>query len=94
MDLNIGKKYIQEKKFEKAELYFLNLIKNGNKSSRVYFFLGLTYFELNKFKKSIFYYQECLKLDPKSINTLLNLAYAKQAIGSILSAKNISICIL
>ena len=89
MNISLGQKLIREKKFKKAENIFLDLLGNGNKTSRIYFFLGLIYFELNNYEKSIFYYNKSLKLDPNSIEVLLNLAYVKESFGQIESAKKI-----
>ena len=38
MDLEIGKKLIQEKKFDQALSFFLNELEKGNKSLKLYFF--------------------------------------------------------
>ena len=74
MDLDIGKKFIQIKKFDQALSFFLNELENGNKSGKLYFFLGFVYFELNQIQNSIKYYKLALKIEPKSINILLSLA--------------------
>ena len=57
----------------------------------MYFLLGIVYYELNQIKKSIIYYKLALKIDPKSINIILNLANANYVIGNFLSAKSLSI---
>ena len=46
------------KEFKKALILFLNLEKSQTKNSSIFFYLGLVYFELNKFDKSIFYYKK------------------------------------
>jgi hypothetical protein len=89
MELDIGKKLIKEKKFNKALFFFLNELEKGNKTIRLYFFLGLTYFELNQIHKSIVYYKLALKIDPTSINTILNLANANYVTGNFLSARSL-----
>ena len=89
MDLNIGKKFIQEKKFDQALSFFLNELEKGNKSLRLYFFLGFIYFELNQIQNSINYYKLALKIEPKSIDIILSLANAKYVLGNFLSAKNL-----
>ena len=38
MELDIGKKLIKEKKFNKALFFFLNELEKGNKTIRLYFF--------------------------------------------------------
>ena len=89
MDLEIGKKLIQEKKFDQALSFFLNELEKGNKSLRLYFFLGFIYFELNQIQNSINYYKLALKLQPKSIDLILKLANANYVLGNFLSAKNL-----
>ena len=89
MDLEIGKKLIQEKKFDQALSFFLNELEKGNKSLRLYFFLGFIYFELNQIQNSINYYKLALKLKPKSIDLILKLANANYVLGNFLSAKNL-----
>jgi len=89
MDLDIGKKLILNKKLTEALSFFLKELGNGNQTFRLYFFLGLTYFELNRIKESIVYYKLSLKIEPKSINTILNLAIANYVIGNFLSAKKL-----
>ena len=89
MDLNIGKKLIQEKKFNKALIFFLNELEKGNKTIKLYFLLGIVCYELNQIKKSIIYYKLALKIEPKSIDITLNLANANYVIGNFLSAKSL-----
>ena len=71
MDLELGKKFIEEKHFKKAFIFFLNELKKGNNTVNTYFFLGLVCFELNNIKDSINYYKLALKISPKSINIIL-----------------------
>jgi tetratricopeptide (TPR) repeat protein len=89
MDLELGKKFIEKKHFKKALIFFLNELKKGNNTVNTYFFLGLVCFELNNIKDSINYYKLALKISPKSINIILNLANAYLVSGSFLSAKNL-----
>ena len=87
MNILEGQKLIKNKEYAKALTYFLNLKKKNIKNISINFYLGLIYFEFNKFSKSIFYYNKYLKKEPKSEAGLLNLAIAKQAIGELVSAK-------
>jgi len=89
MDLLIGEKLIKQKEFGKALNIFTKLEKNNIKDKRIFFYLGIIYFELNNIHKSIRYYEKYLKEDPNSIITLHRLAAAKQSIGEIEAAKNI-----
>ena len=89
MDINLGKKLIDQKKYKKALSFFLSEIDKGNKSIRSYFLLGSIYFKLNKIEDSIYYYKLALKIDPNSINIILSLANACYVIGKSLDAKNL-----
>ena len=89
MDIDLGKKLIQQKKYRKALSFFLHEIEGGNKSIRLYLFLGFVCFKLNKIEKSIYYYKLALKINPKSIEVILNLANSNYVIGNFLSAKSL-----
>ena len=84
-----GKKLIKQKKFSKALEVLINFKHQKNFDYKVFFYLGLTYFELNNFNESIKYYEKFLKKEPHSISTLINLAIVKQTKGDINSAKQI-----
>ena len=86
MNFSTGQKLIAQKEFGKALNVFLNL---KDQNDDIYFYLGLIYFELNNFNKSIHYYNKFLKKKPNSIIALYNLAFVKQSIGQIEMAKNI-----
>ena len=89
MNLSEGKKLIKQKRFSKALKVFIKLKEQKNFDYKVFFYLGLTHFELNDFTKSVFYYEKFLEKEPNSINTLINLAIVKQTIGDLNSAKQI-----
>jgi hypothetical protein len=89
MDLVKGKKLIQAKKFDQALSFFLNELEAGNKSVRLYFFLGFVYFELNQIQNSINYYKLALKIEPKSIDIILKLANANYVLGNFLTSKSL-----
>jgi len=84
-----GQKLVKQKEFGKALSIFLDLLKNEKINNDIYFYLGLIYSELNKFDKSVLYYDKYLKTDPNSISALHNLAIVKQSIGELDSAKKI-----
>ena len=94
MDLNFGKKLINQKNFKDAETVLLQLLKKKKKSFEINYFLGLIYFELKNVKKSSFYYNECLKFQPNSIKVLLNLANLQQSLGNLEKARKIYLKIL
>ncbi len=89
MNISEGQKLIKNKDYKKALNFFLNIKKKEVKNTNIFFYLGLIYFELNKFNKSIFYYSEFLKRNPQSETGLLNLALTKQAIGELASARKL-----
>ena len=94
MNIFEGQKLIKLKEYAKALTFFLDLKKKNINSTIIYFYLGLIYFEFNKFSKSIFYYNKFLKKEPNSEAALLNLAIAKQAIGKIEVAKELYLKII
>ena len=94
MNISEGQKLIKSKEYAKALTYFLDLKKKNEKITIINFYLGLIYFEFNKFSKSIFYYNKFLKKEPKSEAGLINLAIAKQAVGKIESAKELYLKII
>ena len=87
MVFDLGKKYIQEKEYNKALSFFLNELENGNKTANVYYLLGFIYYSLNQIQNSINYYKLALKINPKSIDLILHLANSHTVIGNFLSAK-------
>ncbi len=89
MNLINGQRFLKEKKFNKALDVFVNLEKNNYSDDRIYFYLGIIYFELNHFDKSIYYYNKFLSKNPTSSSTLLNLAIVKQTMGDLESAREI-----
>ncbi len=86
MNFIAGQKLVAQKEFGKALDIFINLKDENN---LILFYLGLIYFELNNFNKSIYYYEKFLKKKPNSVVALYNLAFVKQSIGELEAAKNI-----
>ncbi len=89
MDISQGINHIKQKNFVTALDFFLELEKNSKQDLNLAFYLGIIFYELGDFKKSIYYYEKILKKNPTSINALYNLAIVKQSIGKIDSAKKI-----
>ena len=94
MELDFGKRLIDQKNFKDAEVVFLKLLKNKKESFEINYFLGLVYFELKNTTKSFFHYNECLRVKPNSIKILLNLANLEQNLGNIEKAKETYLKIL
>ena len=89
MNLVQAQKFIEKKDFGKALDIFLEIEKKDFNDEKVFFYLGLIYFELNNYKKCIFYYDKFLKKVPNSNSALYNLAIAKQFVGQTEEAKEI-----
>ncbi len=94
MNILEGQKLVKNKNYGKALAFFLDLEKNFTNDCNIFFYLGIIYFELNEFNKSISYYNKFLNKNPNSESGLLNLAIAKQAIGDFVSAKELYIKII
>jgi len=84
-----GQKLVARKEYGKALKIFLNLEASDSSNDEISFYLGLIYFELNNFDKSTYYYNKFLEKNPNSITALYNIAFLKQSIGEIESAKAI-----
>ena len=89
MNYQIGIQLLKKKEFNRALNYFENLLNKGNNNIEILFYLGRIYYELNEFKKSIFFYKKCNDLKQNSPNILFNLARVLQSSGKILQAKKI-----
>lgn len=64
--------------YEEAKRLYLNIVKDGQSSSELYFNLGNTYYKLENIPQSIFYYEKALKLNPKDEAILNNLSFAER----------------
>ena len=89
MDFDLAKKFIQQKKYNKALSLLLNAIEKESKSIKLYFLTGFVYFKLNQIENSIIYYEQALEIDPKSIEIILNLANSYYVIGSFFLAEKL-----
>ena len=82
MSLDLGKKFLLQKNFRDAEKIFLDLHKNNN-DFEINYNLGVINFELKNIKKSLRFFEKCKKIDPKSLNTYLKIAYLEQSTGNV-----------
>ena len=82
MSIDLGKKFLSQKNFKDAEKVFLDLNKNNN-NFEINYNLGVINFELKKTKESLKYFEKCKKIDPRSLNTYLKIAYLEQSTGFI-----------
>ena len=81
--------HLQRGEFNKALKILENVIKNDNQNIFIFFCLGKIHFELNNFKKSIFYYRKCNQIQPDSPKVLYNLALVFQGLGRISDAEKL-----
>ena len=81
--------HLQRGEFNKALKILENLIENGDQNIFIFFCLGKIHFELNNFKKSIFYYRKCNQIQPDSPKVLYNLALVFQGLGRISEAEKL-----
>ena len=81
--------HLQRGEFNKALKILENVINNGNQNIFIFFCLGKIHFELNNFKKSIFYYRKCNQIQPDSPKVLYNLALVFQGLGRISEAEKL-----
>ncbi len=89
MSYEKGKIFIQRGKYKNAILIFEKLIREKSSDLRANFFLGKIYYNLNNLNKSLFFYNNCNKIKPKTPNVLFNLALVLQGVGKIEEAKKI-----
>ena len=82
MSLELGKKLLSQKNFKAAEKIFLELKKTNN-SLELNYNLGVVNFELRDLKKSLRFFEKCLKIDQNSINTYLKIAFLEQSTGNL-----------
>ncbi len=82
MSIDLGKKFLLQKNFKDAEKVFLDLNKNNN-NFVINYNLGVINFELKKTKESLKYFEKCKKIDPRSLNTYLKIAYLEQSTGFV-----------
>ena len=82
MSLDLGKKFLSQKNFRDAEKIFLDLNKNNN-NFEINYNLAIINFELKNIKKSLKFFDKCKKIDSKSSNTYLKIAYLEQSTGDI-----------
>jgi len=80
-DNNVG--FISYKKgnFQEAILHYKNAIAFNPKSSRSYYMLANSYFELNQIDNAIIYYATAIKIRPDYVEAITNLGVAFALLG-------------
>ena len=87
MKLENGINLFRAKNFNDAINVFLKLESKNKENHEVDFYLGLCYFELNSFNKSIKHLKRSIKFKPNFYRAIYNLALVYQTLGKINLAK-------
>ena len=82
MSLELGKKLLSQKNFKDAVGIFLELKKNSD-SLELNYSLAMVNFELRNLNKSLKYFEKCIQIDNKSLNTYLKVAFLEHSRGDI-----------
>ena len=85
----IVQNHLLKGEYRKAIIILNEIISKGTQNFEIFFYLGKIYFELNDYKKSIFYFKKCNQIKPKMPKILYNLALVFQGLGKINEAKKI-----
>lgn len=64
--------------YQEAKRLYLNIIKDGEESSELYYNLGNTFYKLENFPQSIYYFEKALKLNPEDEDIQNNLNFAER----------------
>ncbi len=94
MNLVNGINLFRAKNFNDANKLFLNLYRKNKENYEINFYLGLSYFELNSFDKSIKHLKISIKSKPNFYRALYNLGLVYQTLGKINLAKKIYLKLL
>lgn len=62
--VELGKNWIQEGEFEKAELMLKKAIKLNPKNAEAHFWSGVAFFNQEKYRRAIFVLTKCIALAP------------------------------
>lgn len=76
-----GRRYFEKKEYDKAEKYFLNLVKENQNFADVYNMLGVIYHANGQFTGSIENFEKAIKINPNYTEALLNLAVLYNDLG-------------
>ena len=61
--VELGKNLVQEGEFKKAELMLKKAIKLNPKNAEAHFWLGITFFNQEKYRRAIFVLTKCIALE-------------------------------
>ena len=82
----IGLIYLQKEMFTKAESIFKKLIEDHPRNPTYYGNLAMTYYGMNQKEDARKMYEAAIKLDPKKISRIINLANICEEIGDLKGA--------
>jgi len=84
-----GRRFFEKKDYEKAEKYFLNLVKENENFADVYNMLGVIYHANGQFSNSIECFEKAIKINPNYTEALLNLAVLYNDLGKYKKANTL-----
>ncbi len=84
-----GRRYFEKKEYDKAEKYFLNLVKENQNFADVYNMLGVIYHANGQFTGSIENFEKAIKINPNYTEALLNLAVLYNDLGKYKKANTL-----
>ncbi len=73
-----GNVLYQQQKYEQAITEYESVLAAKSHSAELYFNLGNCYYKLNKVAPAVYNYEKALVLNPKDVETLNNLKFAKK----------------
>lgn len=84
-----GKQFFENKNYERAEQYFLKVLRKGARYADVLNMLGVIYHVQGKFNDAIECFEEALKINPSYTEGTLNLAVLYNDLGEYKKAKEL-----
>ncbi|MBN1951964.1 MAG: tetratricopeptide repeat protein [Bacteroidales bacterium] len=83
-----GNKAYAESNFEEAIENYLEILKQEQESSELYYNLGNAYYKMQAYPQSILYYERALKFDPLNKKIRTNLEFAQKGAGITMQANS------
>ncbi len=79
--LELGRRYFENREYDKAEKYLTEAVKAGDKFADVHNMLGMIYYERGEFKEARREFMRALELNPSYTEAGLNLALTCNDLG-------------
>lgn len=86
--LDKARKFYKQKNYKGAIKYFENFAKNGKLDARIMEEIGITYFKINKIKKSKEYLEKTILIDPTRFLSHCFLSYIYEKLGDFESSNS------